>query len=104
MIYLLQHLLERAAGLAPDRDAVIDGDRRLTYRELDDRSGQLAVLLAERGVGRGDRVGLYLDKSLEAVIGIYGVLKSGAAYVPLDPSAPLPRLGQIAADSEMQCC
>ena len=99
MIYQLQHLLRQAAGLAPDRHAVIDADRRLTYRELDDRSDTLATLLIERGVRRGDRVGLYLDKSLEAVIGLYGVLKSGAAYVPLDPSAPAPRLGNIAADA-----
>ena len=49
-------------------------------------------------MGRGDRVGLYLDKSLEAVVGIYGILKCGGAYVPLDPSAPTRRLGYIASD------
>jgi amino acid adenylation domain-containing protein len=102
VIFQLPHLLRRAAELRPDHQAVVDGDRSLTYRELDDRSDRLAVLLADRGVRRGDRVGLYLDKSVEAVVGLYAVMKSGAAYVPLDPAAPATRLGYIAGDCRIR--
>ncbi len=75
----------------------------MTYGELGDRSGRLADLLVERGVRRGDRVGLYLDKSLEAVVGIYGILRAGAAYVPFDPQAPLSRLAYIAGNADIRC-
>jgi amino acid adenylation domain-containing protein len=96
--FLLHHGLERTAVAEPDSVAVVDGDRTLTYAELDAKAGGLAGLLLDLGVSKGDRVGLYLDKSLEAVAGIYGILKTGAAYVPFDPQAPTARLGYIAAD------
>jgi len=95
MQFLLHQLLERTADRYPDAVAVVDGSRELTYGELDSRANQLARLLIEEGVSKGDRVGLLLDKSLESVIGIYGVLKAGAAYVPLDPQAPTTRLAYI---------
>ena len=98
MEHLLHRLVTASAESYPDRVAVEDGDRRLTYAELEEHSNRLANLLREVGVARGDRVGLYLDKSLEAVVGIYGILKCGGAYVPLDPSAPTRRLGYIAGD------
>jgi amino acid adenylation domain-containing protein len=94
----LHRLLRNSAVRNPDGIAVVDAGRSITYRELDDRSDRLAGLLHEVGVRKGDRVGLYLNKSLEAVVGIYGILKSGAAYVPLDPQAPPARLGGIAAN------
>lgn len=96
--YLLHHLLEASALSRPGADAVVDRERSITYGELDRRSGGLAGLLMALGVERGDRVGLYLDKSLESIVGVYGVLKAGAAYVPLDPHAPVGRLGYIAQD------
>ncbi len=98
MRFLLQHGLEANAVNHPDGVAVIDGQRQATYAELDDRANRLARLLLDLGVERGDRIGLYLDKSLEALIGIYGTLKAGAAYVPLDPQAPTARLGYIAGN------
>jgi amino acid adenylation domain-containing protein len=98
----LPTLLRRAAERHGDRPAVIDRDRSLTYAELDARSTQVAHLLREIGVERGDRVGLYIDKSLESLVGIYAVLKAGAAYVPFDPSAPVHRLGYIARDCGIQ--
>ncbi|MFN2486436.1 MAG: AMP-binding protein, partial [Acidimicrobiia bacterium] len=55
-------------------------------------------MFRSHSVGHGDRVGLFLEKSIEAVVGIYGILKSGAAYVPLDPRAPVARVSLIAAD------
>lgn len=94
----LHLLLEHQSDAAPDHLAVVDRDRRLTYGELDERANQLAHVLVDEGIRPGDRVGLYLDKSLESVIGLYGILKSGAAYVPLDSRAPVTRVGYIASD------
>ncbi len=100
---LVDQLLANAAARFPDRPAVVDGERVLTYAELDSAANRLAHELAALGVVRGDRVGLYLAKSAHAVVGIYGILKAGAAYVPLDPSAPPARLGTIAADAGLTC-
>jgi amino acid adenylation domain-containing protein len=97
--YLVNHLLEASARRAPDAPAVVDGERTISYAELDVRANQLANALLELGVRQSDRVALYLEKSIESVIAVYGVLKAGAAYVPLDPQAPPTRLGQIARDS-----
>ena len=99
----LHGLLSAAARRDGQAVAVIDGERRLTYAELDERSSRLASLLIERGVRPGDRVGLLLEKSLEAVVGIYGALKAGAAYVPLDDQAPVRRLAYIARDAGIHC-
>jgi len=95
---LVHELLQRSAARSPDATAVVDGDRSLTYAELDARANRVAHALRDLGLVGGDRIGLYLDKSLEAVIGLYGVLKAGGAYVPLDPGAPPSRLGYIAGD------
>jgi amino acid adenylation domain-containing protein len=102
MEYLLHHLLEGSARRYPDRTAVVDRDRSVTYAELEARSNRLAHLLLDLGVARGDRVGLYLDKSLEALVGIYGVLKAGATYVPFDPKAPAARLAYIARNCDVR--
>lgn len=96
--YLVHHYVQDSAARTPDKVAVVDGERSLTYRDLDERSNQVANLLRSLGVEKGDRVGLYLRKSLEAVVGIYGAMKAGAAYVPLDPSAPEHRIGYIAGN------
>ncbi|HEU4451392.1 MAG TPA: amino acid adenylation domain-containing protein [Gaiellaceae bacterium] len=100
---LLHDLLRDAAAAHPDRPAVVDGERSLAYAELDARSSRLAHLLRESGVRHGDRVGLYLDKSLESVVAIYGILKLGGTYVPLDPAAPPARLATIAANADLRC-
>ena len=100
---LVHDLLHASAERFPSRTAVVDGERSVTYAELDATANRLAHLLAARRVRKGDRVGLYLDKSLESLIGIYGILKAGAAYVPLDPGAPPLRLGPIARDAGLSC-
>jgi amino acid adenylation domain-containing protein len=100
---LVHDLVAQSAGRHPDRVAVVDGERIATYAELDAIANRLAHLLMECGVRPGDRVGLYLEKSLEAVTGIYGILKAGATYVPLDPGAPPARLGTIAGDAGLRC-
>ncbi len=96
MKYLLHHYLRDSARRAPDSIALVDRDRQLTYRELDERSDAVAARLVELGVQPGDRVGIYLPKAAEGVIGIYGAMKAGAAYVPIDPSAPEARVQYIA--------
>ena len=98
MIYLLHQLLEAAATTHPDRSAVLDGDCASTYGEIESRANRMAHLLLRLGVKRGARIGLLLDKSAEAIAAIYGVLKAGAAYVPLDPSAPPYRLAHVLGD------
>jgi len=97
--HLLGQLLETAADVRPEALAVIDGERRITYGELDRSSNRIANVLHELGVRRGDRVGLLLDKSYEAISGIYGILKEGAAYIPLDPEAPVARQAYILRDA-----
>ena len=96
--FLLQHLLEASAGRHAERPAVALPGRRLTYAELDDLSTRLALRLQEVGAKPGDRIGLLARKSGEAVAGMLGALKAGAAYVPLDASAPPARLAYILAD------
>ncbi|HWT26002.1 MAG TPA: amino acid adenylation domain-containing protein [Solirubrobacteraceae bacterium] len=96
----LDRLVAAAAASVPDRAAVVDGHRVLTYAELEERVGRLAGLLAGHGVVRGDRVALYLDKSAESLVGLYAALRAGAAYVPLDPDAPPARLAAVARDCE----
>src|ERR1700683_2953203 len=99
MAYLLQHLLTERAALAPGLPAVAAGDRSLTYAELDRLSNQVARALLAQGVAPGDRVGILAPKSAAAVVAIFGALKAGACYVPLDPNAPAARLSVIIRDS-----
>jgi amino acid adenylation domain-containing protein len=99
MAYLLQHLLTEAAARQPERPAVASGDGVLSYGELDRWSNQVARALLRLGVAPGDRVALLAPKSAAAVTGLYGALKAGACYVPLDPKAPAERLGYVVRDS-----
>ncbi len=94
--YLIHHYLERSANSYADKDAVIDGEKTISYSALHQWSGRIASLLTQSGVRRGDRVGILLSKSIEAVAAICGILRSGAVYVPLDPGSPPKRLGYIA--------
>ena len=91
MIYLLSQILDRSAEQFPGHEAFRCDDNSLTYRELWERANGLAHTLISMGVQRGDRVGIYLSKSLESAVAIYGIWKAGAAYVPLDPRAPVTR-------------
>ena len=70
----------------------------LTYEQLDALSNKVASVLRERGVRRGDRVGIYVHKSFASIVGVYGILKAGGVYVPLDPNAPAKRLAYITRD------
>ncbi len=93
--YLLPHLLTEAALRHPHRPAVTDPQRTVTYAALEEEANRVAHTLQGAGVRPGDRVGLFLHKSVEAIAGLYGIMKAGAAYVPLDPFAPAQRLAYI---------
>jgi amino acid adenylation domain-containing protein len=95
MAYILQQLLTKSAERFPEKTAVWARGRSVTYRELNERSNQLAHLLHERGIRKGDRIGIYFPKCVESVIAMLGIVKAGAVYVPLDPQAPAERIGYI---------
>lgn len=96
---MLHRHLADSARRAPERDAVIEpGAGKLSYGALDALSDRVRDRLAQLGVRPGDRVGLWLPKSIDSVATILGVLKCGAAYVPVDPTAPAERGGFILAD------
>jgi amino acid adenylation domain-containing protein len=83
----------------PDAVAVVSGDQQLTFRELDRRANRLAHHLRARGAGPGGLVAICVERSLEMIVGMLGILKSGAAYLPLDPNYPADRLAYMLADS-----
>lgn len=93
-------LFDGQARRTPDAIALVCGEQTLSYRELDAASGRLADALLGRGIGRGSRVGICLERSTDLVVALLAVLKSGAAYVPLDPGYPAPRLAQIVDDAQ----
>ncbi|MFE6503756.1 amino acid adenylation domain-containing protein [Kitasatospora sp. NPDC057738] len=97
----LHRLFEAQALSTPDADAVESGDERVSYHELDRRASRLADELTARGIGTDDLVGLCADPSVDLIVGILGILKSGAAYVPIDPLAPVDRMSYVVADSGM---
>ncbi|WP_372661452.1 non-ribosomal peptide synthetase [Amycolatopsis kentuckyensis] len=92
-------LFETQAAVTPDAPALEHGDRVLSYGELNGRANRLARDLRAKGVGRGDRVGIHIPRSPEMVVALLGVLKAGAAYVPVDPSYPAERIEYMLADS-----
>ncbi|WP_344591679.1 non-ribosomal peptide synthase/polyketide synthase [Actinomadura vinacea] len=92
-------LIQERARCAPDAVAVVMGDRQLTYGRLNARANQLAHRLKASGVGREDVVGVCLERGPELVVTLLGVLKAGAAYLPLDVDHPEPRLRHMLDDS-----
>jgi amino acid adenylation domain-containing protein len=92
-------LFERRAAAHPGAPAVVDGDRRLTYAELDRAANRLAHRLSESGAGAESTVGVLVERGADAIVAFLGVLKAGAAYVPLDPAQPADRLAAIARDA-----
>ena len=92
-------LVEAQVVLTPERVAVGCGGEVLSYGELNARANQLARHLVAVGVGRGDRVGVLLERSVDMVVAVLAVLKAGGAYVPLDPGFPAARLEFMLEDS-----
>src|SRR5262249_43717229 len=95
-------LFETWAARAPEKIALAFGDERLTYAELNCRANQLAHHLQAYGAGAETRVGIYLERSVEMIVAVLGVLKAGATYVPLDPTYPDQRLLFMLDDAEVQ--
>ncbi|MFY4718753.1 amino acid adenylation domain-containing protein [Streptomyces sp. LaBMicrA B280] len=95
----LHELFTAQAGRTPDAVALVCGEVELSYRELDASSDALAHRLVVAGVRSGDRVGLFLDRSVAYVVAMLGVLKAGGAYVPLDARQPGERLGWMLRDT-----
>jgi amino acid adenylation domain-containing protein len=85
----------------PDAIAVVAEDGALTYRQLSDRSERLAWHLAARHIGPGKLVGVFTERSTDLVVAILGILRAGAAYVPVDPTFPSERVATIASDAEL---
>src|SRR5690349_198293 len=96
---VLHDFLSRAAAQTPDGTAVVEpGVGALSWRALDELSDRVRDRLRYLGVQPGDRVGLYLRKSIDGLATVYGIMKTGAAYVPVDPDAPAARCALIFAD------
>src|SRR5262249_451844 len=95
----LPELFEAQVERTPDAVAVVFGEATLTYAELNARANQVAHYLIGLGVGPESLVGIALERSLEMVVALVGVIKAGAAYLPLDPEYPEARLAQMLADA-----
>ncbi|HZI09046.1 MAG TPA: amino acid adenylation domain-containing protein, partial [Myxococcus sp.] len=98
----LPDVFARVAARYADKVAVELGEEKLTYRQLDERANQLAWHLRGLGVGTDSRVAIALERSLELVVALVGILKAGAAYVPLDSSYPPARLEAMVEDARPQ--
>ena len=98
MPFLLPHAVDASATSRPDAEAFRFDAQALRYDQLAARSDALARTLVEHGVQRGDRVGIYMAKSLYSPVALYGIMKAGAAYVPIDPAAPAARLAWLVRD------
>ncbi|WP_186646711.1 non-ribosomal peptide synthetase [Fluviispira vulneris] len=85
----------------PNKIALIENNKEITYEELDKRSNQVANFINSQNLGCENFIGVYLSRSIEAIIVILGVLKSGAAYVPLDPEYPKERIEYIIQDAKL---
>jgi len=96
----IHDLFAAQAERTPQAIAVRSGDRQLTYRELEQRSNQLAHHLRGLGVGPDLLVGICVERSLEMVVGLLGILKAGGAYVPIDPAYPAARMTFMLEDAQ----
>ena len=96
----IHDLVEEQARRSPDAPAVIFRGQALTYRELDEKAARLAHRLRQLGAGPEKVVAICADRSLEMMVGLLGILKSGAAYLPMDPSYPVERLQFVLEDSK----
>lgn len=101
-VRVIPEAITRAATAAPDHAAVTMLGATLSYAELERRSSAVANLLRSRGVGRGDRVGLFAHKSIELLVAMHGAMKAGAAYVPINPDAPTGYVRHILEDCEIR--
>ncbi len=102
MIYNLAQIIEQGASDFPEREAYRCMDDSITFAELHQKSDQLAMYLIRAGVKKGDRVAVYMNRCLDAPVAVFGILKAGAAYVPMDTFAPLSRSLYILEDCDIE--
>ena len=96
----LHSLIEAQASRAPEQVALVFEDEKVSYRELNERSNQLAHYLRKQGIGPNVLVGVCMERSTEMLVALLAILKSGGAYVPLDPEYPTERLAMMIEDSK----
>lgn len=96
---VIHQLFEEQVERTPDNIALVFEGRQLTYRELNEKSNQIARALREQGIKSNDIVGLMVERSFEMIIALIGILKSGAAYLPVDPDYPSERIKYMLMDS-----
>ncbi|MEO9892392.1 amino acid adenylation domain-containing protein [Aurantibacter sp.] len=98
MTTTLPQILRSAANKLPNQESFRFGSDSLNYKELDVKTDKLASHLNAKGVKKGDRIGVYMFRSLETAIAMYGIMKTGAAFVPLDPGLPISRINYLLND------
>ncbi|HEY0367096.1 MAG TPA: amino acid adenylation domain-containing protein, partial [Pyrinomonadaceae bacterium] len=98
----VHQLFEAQVEKTPDTTAVVFGTDSVSYRELNTRANRLAHYLIERGVGPDVMVGLAIERSVEMIVGVLGILKAGGCYVPLDPEYPRERLKWMLEDVKLR--
>jgi amino acid adenylation domain-containing protein len=98
----VHRFFERQAARTPDADAVLFGDQKLSYRELNTRANFEAHRLIASGVGTGDLVALSMERGISMIVAVLAVLKSGAAYVPIDPRYPQDRVSLMLGDARVR--
>ncbi|WP_198299772.1 non-ribosomal peptide synthetase [Tumebacillus avium] len=97
----IHQLFEEQAAKTPERIALTIGDQQVTYRRLNEQANRIARLLVEQGIGNNDNVALLAERNVNMIAGMYAIMKTGAAYVPIDPDYPASRQEQIAASADV---
>ncbi|MBE6804261.1 MAG: amino acid adenylation domain-containing protein, partial [Ruminococcaceae bacterium] len=100
----IHKLFEEQVERTPDKIALVASDKTLTYKELNEEANKFAHNLIEKGIGKGDIVGIKLSRTSKFMVSLLGILKSGAAYLPFDTAHPQNRIEQILSDSNAKLC
>lgn len=98
----INRLFEEQVEKTPENMAVILGNEKISYRQLNEKANRLARMLVEQGAGKGTVVSIMLERSIDLIVGIIAILKSGAAYVPVDPAYPVDRVNYILKNSHSE--
>lgn len=98
----LHHAFEKSVGIYSDQEALVYKDKFYTYKEIDQRANFLAQYLIEQGLQKGQRIGVLLDLSTDAIVSLLGILKAGGAFVAMDPSHPISRHQFMIEDCKIQ--
>jgi acyl-CoA ligase (AMP-forming) (exosortase A-associated) len=102
MDFLIHHMLRTSFERSPDKEALVHGDQRLSYRDVARRTGGLAKGLRRAGLVRGDRIGIYLEPSVAQVVSIFGISEAGGVYVPINSTLFPEQVAHIAKDCGMK--